>query len=136
MRRPSDRWVAAEVSNSGGLRISGRPILHLSASSDSASTHFIAVLCDVTPSGQAKIISRAFMHARYRDSLEKGKDLEPGKTYQFALEFIDKDYIVAKENHLELRIASSSNTWVAPDATRANNTLFLDRSWLELPVAR
>jgi X-Pro dipeptidyl-peptidase len=131
---PQGRWVSLEVPHTSGIRIQGRPVLHLAASSDSASSHFIAVLCDVGPSGGCGVISRAFMSARYRDSLEKAKDLEPGKRYVFDLEFIDKDYIVAKDHHLELRIASSSNTWVAPDTTRANNTLFLQRSWLDIPV--
>ncbi|MEA2433257.1 MAG: hypothetical protein QOG54_714 [Actinomycetota bacterium] len=131
----SSRWVAVEVKNSSGLRIEGRPVLHLSAASDSPSTHFIAVLCDVGSAGGCSVISRAFMNARYRDSWEKPSDLNDGERYTFDLEFIDKDYIVTKDHHLELRIASSSNTWVAPDTTRAQNMLFLSRSWLELPVA-
>jgi X-Pro dipeptidyl-peptidase len=129
------RWVGVEVEGSSGVRISGRPVLHLAASSDSPTTHFVAILCDVASSGTCNVISRAFLHARYRDSLEKAKDLEPGKRYNLKLEFIDKDFVVAKDHHLELLIASSSDTWVAPDTSRATNTLFLVNSWLELPVA-
>lgn len=130
------RWVRVEVANSSGLRISGRPILRLAASSDSTSTHFVATLCDVSPSGSYSVISRAFMNARYRNGLTTGKDMKPGERYLFDLEFIDKDHVVAKDHHLELRIASSSTTWVAPDRQRATNTLFLDDSSLFLPVAR
>ena len=138
VRSPSSqgRWVKVEVENSSGLRIAGRPVLRLAASSDSTSTHFVATLCDVGPSGNCSIISRAFMNARYRDGLTKGKDMDPGKRYFFDLEFIDKDYIVAPDHRLEIRIASSNNTWVAPDRQRATNTLFLDDSTLLLPVAR
>jgi X-Pro dipeptidyl-peptidase len=135
LRAPaSDRWVGAAVKGSEGLHIEGRPVLHLAVESDSPSTHFVAVLCDSASSGGCSVISRAFLNARYRDSLEKGKDLEPGKRYTVELEFIDKDYVLAKDHHLELRIASSSDTWVAPDATRANNTIYVSRSWLELPI--
>jgi X-Pro dipeptidyl-peptidase len=130
----SGRYTRVEVPKSSGVRISGRPVLHLSAASDSPSTHFVAVLCDVGPGGACSVISRAFMNARYRDGFEKGKDLEPNKRYSFDLEFIDKDHIVAKDHHLELIISSSSNTWVAPDERRATNTLRLSKSWLELPV--
>jgi X-Pro dipeptidyl-peptidase len=130
------RWVKVEIENSSGLRIAGRPILRLAASSDSTSTHFVATLCDVGPNGGCSIISRAFMNARYRDGLAKGKDLKPGERYVFDLQFIDKDYIVADDHHLEVRIASSNNTWVAPDRQRATNTLYLDDSSLLLPVAR
>ncbi|MFP5353236.1 MAG: CocE/NonD family hydrolase [Actinomycetota bacterium] len=130
------RYVRVKVPASSGLRLQGRPVLRLSAASDSPSTHFVATLCDVGPSGGCRVISRAFMNARYRDGLEKGKDLEPGKRYLFDLEFIDKDYVVAKDHHLELLIASSSTTWVTPDRHRATNTLFLGDSTLLLPVAR
>lgn len=129
-----DRFARVKVPGSSGVRISGRPVLHLSAESDQASTHFVAVLCDVGPSGTCSVISRAFLNARFRESLEKPRDLKPGKRYDFALEFIDKDYVVAEDHRLEIIIASSSNTWVAPNAQRANNTLFLKDSWLELPI--
>jgi len=131
-----DRFVRVEVPDSSGVRISGRPVLHLSAESDRPSTHFVAVLCDVGPSGACSVVSRAFLNARFRDSWEKPSDLKPGQRYDFALEFIDKDHVVADDHHLEVIIGSASNTWVAPDTTRANNTLFLERSWLELPIRR
>lgn len=130
------RFVRVKVRDSSGLRLAGRPILRLTASSDASSTHLVAVLCDVGPGGQCDIVSRAFMNARYRDGLSKGKDLQPGKRYTFDLEFIDKDYVVAPDHHLELLISSSSNTWVAPNRERATNTLFLGDSALLLPVSR
>lgn len=134
-RRSDDsRFVRVKLPNSSGIRIAGRPVLRLRAESDSPSTQFISVLLDVDKSGNSKVISRAFLNARYRESLEKGKDLEPGKKYTFDLEFIDKDYVVAKDRHLELIIASSSNSWVVPDETRATNTLYLDESRLDLPL--
>jgi X-Pro dipeptidyl-peptidase len=76
------------------------------------------------------------MNARYRESLEEGADLDPGAKQTFDLEFIDKDYVLPAGHHLGLVIASSSNTWVAPDVTRASNTLYLDESSLEIPLAR
>jgi X-Pro dipeptidyl-peptidase len=129
-------FVRTEVIGSEGLRFQGRPVLHLSASSDAASTHFVAILCDVGPSGTCDIVSRAALNARYNDSLKKGKDLEPGKTYDFRLEFIDKDYVLAPDHHLEIIIASSSNTWFAPNEKRATNTLYLKDSYLDLPLER
>ena len=130
-----ERFVRAKVSDSSGIRIEGRPVLDLVAESDSPSTHFVAVLCDVGPSGRCDVISRAFLNARYNSSLEKGKDLVPGKKTTFRLEFIDKDHVVAEDHHLELLIGSSSNTWVAPDENRAQNTLYLDKSSLRLPIS-
>ncbi|MDP9405092.1 MAG: CocE/NonD family hydrolase [Actinomycetota bacterium] len=128
------RFTRVTVPNSSGLRFGGRPVLHLSATSDAPSTHFVAVLCDVGADGVCKVVSRAFLNARYRDTLEQGSDLVPGRRYRYALEFIDKDYVVAPDRHLELLIASSSATWVASDERRASNTLHLAESSLELPV--
>ncbi len=130
------RYARVKVPDSSGIRIQGRPVLRLAASSDAESTHFVAVLCDVDSSGRCTVVSRAFMNARYRDGLAKGKNLDPRKRYVFDLEFIDKDHVVAKDHHLELIIASSSNTWVAPNRQRATNTLLLGDSRLLLPVVR
>lgn len=130
----SDRFVRVDIENSGGLRIQGRPVLRLKASSDSPGTHFVAVLCEVSPSGSLRVVSRAFMNARYRKTLKKASQLEPGKAYTFDLEFIDKDHIIAKDSHLALFIASSSTTWIVPDSERATNTIDLSRSRLLLPA--
>lgn len=130
----ASRFARIEVPKSSGIRIEGRPVLHLTAASDAPSTHFVAVLCDVGPDGSCRVISRAFMNARYRDGLTKGKDLEPGKKYGFDLEFIDKDHVVAKDHHLEVIVASSSNSWVAPDENRATNTIWFEDSYLEVPI--
>ena len=128
------RWARVPVPNSSGVRFGGRPVLNLRVKSDAASTHFTAVLCDVGPDGACTLISRAFMNARYRDGREVGEDLVPGEWTEVDLQFIDKDWVVAADHHLELRIASSSNTWVAPNLERATNTLDLDASELVLPV--
>ncbi|MEA2453439.1 MAG: X-Pro dipeptidyl-peptidase [Actinomycetota bacterium] len=129
-------YMRIEVPGTTGIRIQGRPILHLSASSDAASTHLVGILCDVGPSGSCGIVSRAALNARFNDGLTKGKDLEPGKVYDFKLEFIDKDYVLAKDHHFEVIVASSSNTWFAPNEERATNTIYLKDSFLDLPIQR
>lgn len=128
------RYVRVPVPGTEGLRFEGRPVLHLKAQTDSPSTHFTAVLCDVGPSGACDVVSRAFLNARYNWGLEEGRDLEPGKKTTFDLQFIDKSYVLAKDHSLELLIASSSNTWVAPDESRATNTLYLKDSSIEIPL--
>jgi X-Pro dipeptidyl-peptidase len=130
------RFVRVGVPGSEGLHLQGRPVLELVASSDSPSTQFDAVLCDVGPDGRCRIVSRAFLNARYRDGLTKGRDLEPGKEYRFRLEFIDKDHVLAEGHQLQVLVSSSSSTWVLPDEQRARNTLHLDRSRLIVPLRR
>ena len=129
------RYARVPLPATAGMHIQGRPVLHLSASSDAPSTHFVAVLCDVGPTGACSVVSRAFMNARYRSSLETGVDLVPGERATFDLEFIDKDYRLAPDHRFELIIASSSLTWVASNELRATNTLYLDDSTVDLPLA-
>jgi X-Pro dipeptidyl-peptidase len=128
------RWGRVPLPEATNLRFAGRPVLHVSATSDAPGTHLVAVLCDVGADGACSVVSRAFTNARYRGGLAEGVDLVPGERFELALEFIDKDHVVAPGRHLELRIASSSSTWVASDEHRATNTLHLADSWLELPV--
>ena len=129
------RWARVPVPGTEGpLRFGGRPVLRLRATSDQPGTHATAVLCDVGPDGACNVISRAFMNARYRDGLETGADLPAGQKVTLPLEFIDKDYVVAAGHHLELRVASSSATWVLSDEHHANNVFHLGESDLLLPV--
>lgn len=130
-----ERSVRVEVPGTDGIHIEGRPVLALRASSDRTSTHFVAVLCDVGPDGACSVISRAFLNARYNASLEEGTDLRPGEWDTYRLEFIDKDTNLAAGHHLELIVASSSLTWVLSDEQRATNTIDLDESALEVPMA-
>ena len=119
-----------------GLHLQGRPVLRLAFTSDSPSTQLDAVLCDVGPDGACRIVSRAFLNARYLAGLTAGKDLVPGQEYVANLEFIDKDHVVAEGRRLELIISSSSTTWVVPDELRARNTLLLGKSSLVLPLVK
>jgi X-Pro dipeptidyl-peptidase len=129
------RWTRVPVPGTDGpLRFGGRPVLSLSATSDAPGTHATAVLLDVDSAGAAVVISRAFMNARYREGLARGIDLPAGHAVTLPLEFIDKDWIVAAGHHLELRIASSSATWVLSDEHRAGNVFHLGESSLELPL--
>ena len=129
------RWIRASVKHSPKIHVEGRPVLHLRARSDSTATNFIAVLVDVAKSGGTpRIVSRAFLDARYRDGLKKAKELEAGKWYDLKLEFIDKSYVLDEGHSFEVWIASSSTSWVAPARERATNTISLTDSYLELPV--
>jgi len=130
----AERYARLVVPGSEGLAIEGRAVLDLHATSDSASTHLIGIMCDVGPTGACTVISRAFLNARYADSLSSGTDLTPGEQRSFRLEFIDKDWQLAPDHHLEVIVASSSLTWVASDQARARNTIYPASSTLEVPL--
>ena len=130
----SERCVRLKLSGLGETHIMGRPRLNLRATSDQASTHFVAVLLDVAPNGTSKVVSRGFMNARYRGGREIGEDVPVGQAETFDLDLIDKDAIIPADHELHLIIASSSTTWVLSDERRASNVLHLAQSTLEIPV--
>ena len=132
----SGRYVRVPLDGTSNVRFQGRPVLRLRAKSDKPTGHLVAVLCESTDSGGCTVVSRAFLNMRYRGGLAKGKDLEPGKFHNFDLEFIDKDHFVAAGKHLEVIISSSNSTWSLSNEERANMTIDLDRSYLDLPVVR
>jgi X-Pro dipeptidyl-peptidase len=130
---PGVRYTRVPVAVPSGLRFGGRPRLRLPFTSDQPGTHLVAVLLDVGPTATT-VVSRAFMNARYLRGPGAGTDLVPGKKYTATLEFIDKDYVLADGHKLELLLASSSSTWVAPDEHRARVTLDLAGARLDLPT--
>jgi X-Pro dipeptidyl-peptidase len=123
------RCLSLKLPSLAGVHVMGRPKLHLRFQSDQPSTHFVAVLLDAG----GEVISRGFMNARYRNGLEKGEDLVPGQPAQATLELIDKEHAFS-EGGAELILASSSTTWVLSDERRANNTIDLGASILEIPT--
>jgi predicted acyl esterase len=116
--------------------IAGAPVLHVKLSSNMPGTQVDAELYDVAPDGGARTyVSRGYLDARHRDSLEHGTDLKPGEQYdiQFPLHFND-DVLAA--GHTLLLVIKSTDDYVVRSPYRATNTLQLGAgsSWLELPV--
>jgi X-Pro dipeptidyl-peptidase len=132
------------------LRIAGEPRLRLLARSDQSSTHFTPVLFDLgpptTPAPQCEYASeveactmgRGFLNARYRNGLERGRDLVPGQPYRATVRFLGNDWVVKKGHRIGLAVMSSNVWWAVPDEQRATTTILSTadlRSALVLPVA-
>lgn len=128
------RHIRINVPGTSGVRLRGRPVLHLAVESDQPSTHFVATMCSVGADGTCTVVSRAFANARYRGGRTFGEDLEPGVRTVVDLEFIDKDFVVPPTSRLAIYVASSSTTWVVPDERRARNTIYPADSSLDLPL--
>jgi X-Pro dipeptidyl-peptidase len=120
------------------MRISGRPRLGLSLSSDGPTTHLAAYLADVSPDGNWTRISRGFLNPRYRNGLDRGEDLVAGVRYDVVLELMPADYALERGHRIGLAISSSNLVWAVPDERRATNTVSFGpgaRTSLMLPVA-
>ena len=117
------------------LHVAGDPVVHLAASSNMHDTQFSVLLYDVDPQGNTAFVTRGYLDARHRDSLETGEDLTPGERYAFEWRLHPRDHFVEEGHRLRL-VVKSSDPYIIPDETRATNTLYFGEggSWVELPV--
>jgi X-Pro dipeptidyl-peptidase len=118
------------------LHVAGVPFLHLQASSDQPRTLFAALLYDRAPDGGERLVTRGYIDARHRESLEQGKDMPAGRSATVAWELHPRDHVV-EEGHRLVLVVKSSDAYVMPSPVRARNTLLFgaEGSWLELPLA-
>ncbi|MEA3136555.1 MAG: uncharacterized protein QOC71_836 [Thermoplasmata archaeon] len=118
------------------IHLAGAPVLHLKASSNMVGTQFDVNLVDVAPDGGAQVyVSRGFLDARHRGSLEHGEDLVPGTVYDFQFPLHFNDHVLQAGHTLQL-VVKSSDDYVVRSPYRATNTLTVGdgSSWLDLPT--
>ncbi len=84
------------------LHIGGEPVLELEGTLDSTAGRWIAVLFDVAPDGAMDEVTRAYLDARHRDSLETGKDVPMGTAQSYTLRFFPRDHVVPAGHELRL----------------------------------
>lgn len=89
------------------LEVTGTPFLHLHAASDAPDTDFAAVLVDVYPDGRAVPVAEGILRASYRNSVDGGDPITPGKTYQYQIEMNAVSIAFLSGHRLRLEILSS-----------------------------
>jgi uncharacterized protein len=90
------------------LEVTGPVRLELFASSSAVDTDFTAKLVDVWPDGLAQNLTEGIIRARYRDSQEQPAFMNPGQTYQLALDLWSTSNLFRKGHRLRLEISSSN----------------------------
>ncbi len=90
------------------IEVTGRVTIELFASSDSPDTDFVARLCDVYPDGKSFNICEGIIRARFRETFEKEKLLEPGRVYPFKIDLWSTSIVFNKGHQLRVHITSSS----------------------------
>jgi putative CocE/NonD family hydrolase len=131
------------------VEVTGPVKVFIQVSSTAPDTDFTAKLVDVFPSGEARNLTDGILRARYRDSLEKPKPMNPGETYKLAIDMGVTSNVFLPGHRIRLEISSSNfprfdrnpNTGRAiadeKDFRKATQTVFHDRgkrSFLVLPV--
>jgi putative CocE/NonD family hydrolase len=89
------------------LEITGPVKVMLHASSDALDTDFVAKLIDVYPDGRAINVCEGILRARYREGLSRPKLLDPGKTYELAIDLIGTSNVFLKGHRLRVDVTSS-----------------------------
>lgn len=131
------------------IEVTGPVSLEFYAKSSAVDTDFTAKLVDVWPNGFAQNLTEGIIRARYRESKEEARLMQPGKVYQFKIDLWSTSNLFQKGHRIRLEISSSNfprfdrnlNTGkpAASDAlfVKATNTILHDNahpSALILPV--
>jgi hypothetical protein len=100
------------------FEVTGYPNVELYAASTAPDTDFFARLIDVAPDGMAREVSLGMVRARYRESLEKPKLIEPGTMIKYAIRLNATSNAFRPGHRIRLDITSSD----FPNYDRNHNT--------------
>jgi len=90
------------------LEVTGPITLELYASSSAVDTDFTAKLVDVWPNGFAQNVAEGIIRARYRDSQDQPKLINPGQIYPFKIDLWATSNVFRKAHTLRLEVSSSN----------------------------
>ena len=131
------------------LEITGRVKVELFASSSALDTDWTAKLCDVYPDGRSMLVLDGIRRAKFRDSYEQARLLEPERVYRFEIDLWSTALVFNAGHRIRLSISSSNNPRFDPNdnsglplrqgnqAVLAHNRVYRDRAHLSrliLPV--
>ena len=90
------------------LEVTGPVVVKLYASTDGRDTDFTAKLVDVHPDGYAVNLCDNILRARYHESREYQKLLEPGEVYEFTIDLWVTSNVFFKGHRIRVDISSSN----------------------------
>jgi predicted acyl esterase len=133
------------------LEVTGRIRARLLVSSDCPDTDFTVKLTDVYPDGRSLLVTDGILRARFRESFEKEKLLEPGAVVETSVDLWSTSLVFNKGHRIRVAVSSSNaprfdpnpNTGHAFRADQeqrvATNTLYISEKYpsqIILPVYR
>jgi putative CocE/NonD family hydrolase len=104
----NDVLVYSTPALANDLEVTGPITLELYASSSAVDTDFTAKLVDVWPNGFAQNLAEGIMRARYRESQNEPKLINPGQIYEFKIDLWATSNIFRKGHILRLEVSSSN----------------------------
>jgi predicted acyl esterase len=90
------------------IEVTGRVTAKLCVSSDCPDTDFTVKLTDVYPDGRSMLVTDGVLRARFRDSFEHEKLLEPGKIYEVAVDLWSTSIVFNRGHKIRVAVSSSN----------------------------
>jgi predicted acyl esterase len=133
------------------LEVTGRIAARLYVSSDCPDTDFTVKLTDVYPDGRSMLVTDGILRARFRESFEKEKLLEPGEVVEIRVDLWSTSLAFNRGHQIRIAVSSSNSPRFDPNPNTghafradhekriATNTLHLSEehpSQIVLPVYR
>ena len=90
------------------LEITGPLTLVLHAATSAPDTDFVGKLCDVLPDGPSRILAEGVLRARFRESFEKPRLVEPGRVSEYRIDLVATSNVFLPGHRVRVAITSSS----------------------------
>jgi predicted acyl esterase len=131
------------------VEVTGRVTAKLYVSSDCPDTDFAVKLTDVYPDGRSMLVTDGILRARFRESFEHERLLEPGRVYELTVDLWSTSLVFNRGHRIRVAVSSSNaprfdpnpntgHAFRADKETRvATNTVYFSRehpSRILLPV--
>ena len=133
------------------LEVTGRITARLYVSSDCPDTDFTVKLTDVYPDGRSMLVTDGILRARFRESLENEKSLEPDEIVEIPVDLWSTSLVFNKGHRLRVAVSSSNSPRFDPNPNTghpfradqeqrvATNTIYFSEKYpsqIVLPVHR
>ena len=113
------------------LYYTGRPYVHLVASTNAKSTHWVVRLVDAdhepddpTAPGEGGIVNYGFLNTRHRLGVKEPRDLTPGETYEATVRLYPNDDVFDAGNRIRV-VLNNNDPKILQDTTFATSTIYL-----------
>jgi uncharacterized protein len=117
------------------VEILGFPVIRLSVAADKPVALLAVRLCDVSPSGNSLLVSRALLNLSHRESHEEPTPLSPGQRYEVEFPLSSVAHAFAPGHRIRIAISPTYWPWAWPSPEHVSLTVFAGGpTHLELPV--
>jgi predicted acyl esterase len=90
------------------IEVTGRISAKLYVSSNCPDTDFTVKLADVYPDGRSMLVTDGILRARFRESFEEERLLEPGKVYEVTVDLWSTSLVFNKGHKIRVAVSSSN----------------------------